>query len=176
MPNWTSNSIRIDGSESDIRAFLEAVKWEDEIFDFNRIVPMPELLKHTGSGNRMIDGEPVTAWYVVNPDAPLAEDDTIRRFTSEEEAALKEIGYTDWYHWSCDNWGTKWNACHTELAECVFTEPAYAEIRFDTAWSVPLPVFHAMIEMFPKLSFTCNWQNEGEDYRYSLECDVVEAA
>ncbi len=49
MPNWTSNSIRIDGTETDIRAFLETVKWEDEIFDFNRIVPMPELLKHTGS-------------------------------------------------------------------------------------------------------------------------------
>ena len=56
MPNWTSNTIHIDGSEADIRAFLEAVKWEDEIFDFNRIIPMPALLKHTGSANRTING------------------------------------------------------------------------------------------------------------------------
>jgi hypothetical protein len=176
MPNWTSNSIRVDGSETDIRAFLEAVKWEDEIFDFNRIVPMPALLKHTGSGHRTIDGESVTAWYVINPDEPLAEDDNVRRFTPEEEAALKEIGYSDWYHWSFDNWGTKWNACHTELAECVFTEPCYVEIRFDTAWSVPLPVFHEMFVMFPKLSFTCSWQNEGETCRYTLEDDAAEDA
>jgi hypothetical protein len=71
---------------------------------------------------------------------------------------------------------TEWNACHTELAECVFTDPCYVEIRFDTAWAVPLPVFHAMIEMFPKLSFNCYWQNEGEDYPCSLERDVIELA
>jgi hypothetical protein len=30
MPNWTSNRIYIKGDQADIRAFLEAVKWEDE--------------------------------------------------------------------------------------------------------------------------------------------------
>lgn len=50
MPNWTSNSIRIEGAEADIRAFLDVVKSQDQLFDFNRIIPMPELLMHTGSG------------------------------------------------------------------------------------------------------------------------------
>jgi hypothetical protein len=174
MPNWTSNSIRIDGTESDIKAFLETVKSQDEIFDFNRIIPMPELLKHTGSGNRTIDGQSITAWYVINDKDQFPGDDGVRRFTPAEEAILKEIGHSDWYSWSFDNWGTKWNACRTELAECVFAEPSYVEIRFDTAWSAPLPVFHEMFEAFPKLSFICSWQNEDESCRYSLECDPAE--
>jgi hypothetical protein len=31
MPNWTSNRVDIEGEEADIRAFLDAVKWEDEL-------------------------------------------------------------------------------------------------------------------------------------------------
>jgi len=150
MPNWTSNIIRVEGAEADLRAFLEAVKWQDEIFDFNRIIPMPELLKHTGSGHQTIDGQEVSEWYVIGV-APvwLAKD---RLFTPEEEATLKEIGHRCWYDWSIANWGTKWNACRAELAEDCASE-GYIEIRFDTAWAVPMPVFEKMFEMFPKLSF-----------------------
>ncbi len=100
MPNWTSNTIHIYGAEADIRAFLEAVKWEDEIFDFNRIIPMPALLKHTGSGNRTINGTVVTSWYVINPEDPIPGDDDVRVLTPDEEAALKEIGHSDWYSWA----------------------------------------------------------------------------
>jgi hypothetical protein len=121
MPNWTSNTIRAEGDEIDLRAFLEAVKWEDQIFDFNRIIPIPELLKHTGSGGRTIDGREVREWYVINPETdPLTDDKSVRLFTPEEEATLKEIGHRSWYTWCYANWGTKWNACHPELSEdCV---------------------------------------------------------
>ena len=36
-------------------------------------------------------------------------------------------GYVDWYRWSIDHWGTKWNACDSYI-----TEDA---IEFSTAWS-----------------------------------------
>jgi hypothetical protein len=54
MPNWTSNTIYVTGKPADLRAFLEAVKWQDEVFDFNRLVPMPELPHSTAfSGNAL---------------------------------------------------------------------------------------------------------------------------
>jgi hypothetical protein len=173
MPNWTSNTIRAEGDEIDLRTFLDTVKWEDRIFDFNRIIPMPELLKHTGSGGRTIDSTKVSEWYVISPEKDsLADDTSVRLFTPEEEAMLAEIGHRDWYTWSCANWGTKWNACRAELAEnCV--SDGYVEIRFDTAWAVPTPILEKMFEMFPKLSFVCTWQNEGEHERYSVERDAV---
>jgi hypothetical protein len=141
MPNWTSNTLRAEGDQKDLRAFLDAVKWQDEIFDFNRIVPMPEILKHTRSGFHTIDGEEVTSWYILDDKELLPSGDHIRRFTPEEEAILKDIGHTDWYSWSYANWGTKWNACHSEIAEDCAAN-GYIEIRFDTAWAPPLPVFH----------------------------------
>ena len=42
---------------------------------------------------------------------------------------LNKHGYTNWYEWSCDKWGTKWNACETYGSGSSFT--------FDTAWCSP---------------------------------------
>jgi hypothetical protein len=169
MPNWTSNTIRIEGAEADLRAFLEAVKWQNEIFDFNRIIPMPELLKHTGSGNRTIKGREVHEWYVIGHESALLTDDkSVRLFTPEEEATLKQIGHRSWYTWCYENWGTKWNACRAELAEDCAKE-GHVEIRFDTAWAAPMPVIEKIFEMFPKLSFLFSWENEGECERHTIE-------
>lgn len=169
MPNWTSNTIRAEGCAADLRAFLETVKWQDEIFDFNRLIPMPELLRHTGTGGCTIDGQQVQDWYIKDP----SDAGGVRLFTDAEEAELKEIGHRSWYDWSVENWGTKWNACHTEIAENCIDE-GYIEIRFDTAWSAPMPIFHEMFEMFPRLSFTCFWQDECEPGIYTIEREATE--
>ena len=79
----------------------------------------------------------------------------------------------DWYSWRNANWGTKWNACHSEIADACINH-SYVEIRFDTAWDAPLPVFFRMFELFPKLSFTCSWQYEDQCI-YSI-ADEAEAA
>lgn len=51
---------------------------------------------------------------------------------------LSEYGQTDWYSWSVENWGTKWNAIGIDIEndENVFT--------FDTAWSPPDHWFDAL--------------------------------
>lgn len=173
MPNWTSNRIYIEGDKADIRAFLEAVKWEDELFDFNRIIPMPELVKNTGTGSRKIDGQNVDAWYIIkrqHQDFP-GQKEKVRRFTPEEQAELASIGHADWYGWSVQNWGTKWNACRVEIDDSTI-ERGYIEILFETAWSAPEPVFRKMIRMFPKLTFDCRWRYEDDDpYPHSLDDD-----
>jgi hypothetical protein len=134
---------------------------------------MPELLRHTGSGRRKIGRRKVSDWYVINREADMLTDDkSVRLFTPEEEATLREIGHRNWYTWSYANWGTKWNACRPELTEDCATE-GYIEIRFDTAWAPPTPVLEKVFTMFPKLSFVCTWQNEGEHERYSVERDAV---
>jgi Ferredoxin-like domain in Api92-like protein len=165
MPNWTTNTIYANGSEKDIAAFIEAVKWQDQIFDFDRFIPMPELLKHTSAGSREIEGKAVKAWYVVDPVNPFA-DGGVRCFTPEEEAELALIGYSNWYDWSCAHWGTKWNACHAEMID---RGDGFIAIRFDTAWAAPLPIFEAMLERFPTITFECSWQDECENVSHSME-------
>ena len=49
------------------------------------------------------------------------------------------------------------------------------EIRFDTAWDAPLPVFHRLLEIFPALAFTFNWQYEGDSLWYGMARDAEAA-
>lgn len=91
MPNWTSNIIRVEGPEAAMREFLNHFKGDDEPFDFNRIIPMPAILRHTGSGARTFDGRTHRSWYIIDPDLPFGDpayDANERPFTPEEKAAL----------------------------------------------------------------------------------------
>ena len=150
MPNWTSNTIRAQGAPEDLRAFLAAVNWKDRVFDFNRIIPMPEFLEHTATGRRKIDGEVVEAWYVIDPDELNRDLERVRCFTPDEEALLQEIGHRDWYDWSVAHWGTKWNACDPQVSNDQIETLGLVEIDFETAWCEPMPVFLRMFALFPK--------------------------
>jgi hypothetical protein len=52
--------------------------------------------------------------------------------------------------WRCHDWGTKWNACHTNV---VFSESSEGiRLYFDTAWSVPWPILEELRVRFPLLT------------------------
>src|SRR5262249_17790137 len=163
MPNWTSNTIRAAGDCSVLREFLSFMRGSDEqIFDFNKIVPMPELLRHTASGFHKFGDEEHCTWFVIDPDLAFGEpgyDENQRPFTPEEIAALDEIGADSWYDWCVKHWGTKWNACRVEIGDSSETESA-VYISFDTAWSAPLPVFEAIAAKFEDLIFKFTWTDE----------------
>jgi Ferredoxin-like domain in Api92-like protein len=45
-------------------------------------------------------------------------------------------------------------------------EAGAIEIAFETAWAAPLPIFYKMREMFPHLTFTCQWRDEDDGYQH----------
>lgn len=67
---------------------------------------------------------------------------------------LEKYGYTDWYDWRCDNWGSKWNACNTFLCDDKKT------IYFDTAWSPSVPLVKKLAEKYPQLKITHEYAEE----------------
>lgn len=79
--------------------------------------------------------------------------------------AYTECGHADWYSWSCDNWGTKWNAYSYQ--DCS-TEEGIFEFQFDTAWSPPEPIFHKWAEMFPALNIDVVAFDEGWGFAYDI--------
>jgi hypothetical protein len=169
MPNWTSNTIRVTGDPSRIRAFRDEMASESQSFDFNRLIPMPGLLKRTGCGSRIIDGKKLSSWRILSEGIEGEIPEEVRPFTPEEESALREIGHFNWYDWACANWGTKWNAACVSVTATTLIDPDAIEITFDTAWSPPLPVFDKMIEDYPDLCFECRWVNEDEpDIEHAL--------
>lgn len=163
MPNHCYNKLEIhtwgeEGPTAD--EIREAITSDDHpTIDFNKIIPMPEILKHTGSGakNFEIDGEEVRlrSWYC-NHDT--GEE---RPFTEAEQAELDELGYTNWYNWATSNWDTKWNAYDDEVLD--LHEESYV-ISFHTAWGPPENVIHKLREMFPDAYISGYYVGEGNEF------------
>lgn len=90
------------------------------------------------------------------------------RFTFENIISPEGVDDYDktWYSWNINNWGTKWDACNP------FHENSgdYAEIEFNTAWSVPTPVWEAMAAQYPDLSFEFDSvEEQGWGRRYTAD-------
>jgi len=65
---------------------------------------------------------------------------------------IQKYGTATWHEWSCDRWGTKWNAyeCYGDLGA----------LYFQTAWSAPHPIINKLSETFPDLEFIHEWADE----------------
>lgn len=87
----------------------------------------------------------------------------IRKLTKDEvldygKTAVNNVltyGAMDWYDWSIKNWGTKWNACRTQIPD---TETA--EVYFDTAWSPVPQILLALTERYPDCIFEYEYAEE----------------
>src|ERR1700752_1187377 len=151
MPNWCDNTLEIKGEDAEVAKLVEAVKSDDRLFDFEKIKPMPEILKNTGSGMNTIEGKKVNSWFQDQ------ETGKQRLFTDEEQAELKKIGAANWYDWACNNWGNKWNARDAKVT----VRKGTAKFMFTTAWGPPEPIIMLLRECYPTLKITCKWREEG---------------
>ena len=66
----------------------------------------------------------------------------------------------NWNSWNCENWGTKWDAYHTEISH----HDDKVEIRFQTAWSVPHPFMAALSNRWPDMEFDHRYFDEMGNY------------
>lgn len=71
---------------------------------------------------------------------------------------FREFGHMDWYDWSVENWGTKWNS--VRYAE-ISRREGYWEFTFETAWSFVHPIFLRISQEFPELCVTVSYIDEG---------------
>ena len=66
-------------------------------------------------------------------------DDIYRGNLGQEETA--KYGEKNWYSWSIEHWGTKWDACEPNIYN------DGRSVEFDTAWSVAAPVLRELGKM-----------------------------
>lgn len=74
---------------------------------------------------------------------------------------IKEYGYSQWYDWCNEKWGTKWNVGKDVDVEYDSDDEKYS-ICFNTAWSPPYGIIK-------EYSILCSddefyWEYENEDY------------
>lgn len=95
------------------------------------------------------DAEGMESWRK-RPDDPFREPNRLSsiELARAVEKNIRDHGHPDWYSWSVENWGTKWNAYEQE-------EPVLAPggksvtYEFETAWATPTPVLKALVDKYP---------------------------
>ena len=163
MPNWCENDLTIKGSKTEIARLLQLVSSEDSIFDFNKILPMPEVFKGVHEGFCIINGVDCKRWRTGADGEPVA-------ITEEEVAQWRELYGTDgWYDWCIANWGTKWDACDAEIDDAGL--PNKVVFHFNTAWSPPVPVIGKLHKLFPTLKIKLKYYEGGAAYKGVLKFD-----
>jgi len=162
MPNWCENewSIYCDDEKTmqEIKStLLEEVTDEDgnkrEQLTYNKLIPIPEILKRTVSHGR--NSKQIRVYDLVGYD--ITEDEH-RDPTDEERAEIEAIGYTNWYDWSIDHWGVKWDASDSRVVE---DEPPYLDIHFMSPWGPPDVFVQKFREKWPDASISAFYREPG---------------
>ena len=164
MPNHITNRLQIIGSNPEVVFdFIRSKKNEDDLFDFNLIVPTPEEIEAVGEPSSRV----VAAAYEIAKS--LAEMSVLKaghldiqkRYRVEPEyysqlekavRAVRKTGFAYWYDWRVQNWDTKWGA-YNFRREGNF-------LFFETAWSFPETIIFKLSKLFAAHTFKIAWADE----------------
>jgi len=140
MPNWCDNQITITGPNSVIDKIEKIVDEKQETEGLLQFMfPMPAELKNTTA-----DG-------------------------SDNKEMIKKYGYSDWYGWACDNWGTKWEVCEFYGVDRQYlTETSEGEstisFAFSSAWSPPTGAYDNFLSQNSDCSLRATYYEGGCDF------------
>jgi hypothetical protein len=179
MPNWVRTRLTFNGEQSridELKAFVksetkdESGELHTNLFDFNKVVPMPEELNiESGSsgdwGMRYLLLNAKSSFLWTDDDRSFMErmekqkEENPDRFNNDVELGKKYLnniskyGHTTWYEWHCSNWGTKWNACEVEWVND-------NQVEFETAWSFCFPIVEKLSQLFPDVAIEFSFADE----------------
>jgi hypothetical protein len=126
MPNWCNNVVEIGHEDpAKLKALVEAYN-EGKFCSY--AIPVPESL-HIVAGRVGDDADPKQI-----------------ELEAQEKSNLEVHGYSNWYDFCVNEWGTKWDVGgdgdRIELEE----GQDNTTLDFDSAWAPPLGVYQALME------------------------------
>lgn len=162
MPNWVMNKVSFTGGKAVLMKLRNFMKTENSEFDFEKLIPMPESLNISDGSEETIARACAMARRRGETTCPEVEKEWAKSRSFDEWADYGEIylkniekyGAPTWYDWRCTHWGTKWNA----------HEPWWSddntELQFETAWSMPEPVFAELSRRYPGIKIHIDFADE----------------
>ena len=149
MPNWCNNSVEIYHDDPKmIERVRTAFNGEGLLQEF---IPIPDDLRNIVAGS-----------------VPVAEE---AEHKLKEEFNRMTYGYTNWYDFCVNEWGTKWEiGADGNPAQDI---PGGLMLGFDSAWSPPIAAYEKLTEMGfriramyyePGMAFAGVWEEGQDDY------------
>jgi len=141
MPNWCSNTLTIVGNDETFDQVIapyvttQIIKYEngkDEevtMLDFEKILPYPKCINENKHLWNMGAAEKLN----------VTHDELLKLIKEAEQHNLKECGYSSWYDWGVEQWGTKWNSDQAQISK--------SGMGFMTAWSPPVQVIAELAKL-----------------------------
>lgn len=125
---------------------------------------LKEIVSHLLDGNFLNYCNPI----------PAELKGTVANFTPNEQL-IKKYGYSDWYSWCVDNWGTKWDinvnqiecslSGETEKIDIVDSEEfkglKHINFWFESAYNAPISAYNALLLKKPNLKLTATYYEKG---------------
>ena len=153
MPNWCNNTVEV--YHPDTNKLKELVLAFNEGKMCNYIKPEPESL-HIVAGR--------------------VGDDTDPKQIELKEAETRNLathGYSTWYDFCVNEWGTKWDVGGDGMEVDPATVETDVTLSFDSAWSPPIGIYEAMVEQGysvrayynePGMAFAGIWWDGDDDF------------
>ena len=166
MPNWCTNHITIEGGHDTLAymdLLMKADAWErsadddPEMGQPMQLVPMPAVLRgtrspaptgrfdHDGRLMALVNDPSLEHWTPERYEVDKAEHYAL---VERAEQAKAETGYSDWYSWATDEWGTKWSMEVFSYTFDADIDPEVIRIEGQTAWAPPTELLQKVSEKF----------------------------
>ena len=154
MPNHCHNRVTFYGDDTeDSRRYIAEIKqmFEDEN-TFTQIIPEPDW-PNTPISEKETQGIVYKRGEV--GELPVPDDQNFGITYT-----FKSTNRTDdrWYDWRLANWDTKWDAYDLEISD---DDEDQLEVTFNTAWSPPEAICHALREQYPDVSISWFFDEPG---------------
>lgn len=193
MPNHITNTISFGTDSKSLSKFQEMLEYvkDDNSFlgsiDFNKLIPMPPSLL-IEAGSRGNDGLEIVKAFL--REGVTVSLDTFHQLPNNDRSKflcdkyknlverdpkiidlgwsyfnnLRNYGFSTWYEWSIENWGTKWNAY-----DCKRADAKTDTLRFLTAWSSVPKIITEISKKFQNQKIYYRWADEDIGYNVGEE-------
>jgi hypothetical protein len=116
-------------------------------YDLSVLFPIPDELR-------------ITAMFF----STETDDPEYQELLKKYEANKEKYGYTTWYDWAIENWGTKWSPRIEEWTINDYSNGSEIYAYYETAWSPADGLIREVSKQFPTLLFTVSSDEEGRSF------------
>jgi hypothetical protein len=153
MPNWCNNTLELQHEDPAMIERAKAAFADGRLLD--EFVPVPKSL-HIVAGRVGDDTDPKQI-----------------ELEAQEKANLEAHGYSTWYDFCVNEWGTKWDIGGDDYNAPQQDSPNKITMAFDSAWAPPTAAMDKMMDLGfsvrlyyyePGMCFAGIYSEDGDDY------------
>ena len=153
MPNWCNNTLELQHEDPAMIERAKAAFADGRLLD--EFVPVPKSL-HIVAGRVGDDTDPKQI-----------------ELEAQEKANLEAHGYSTWYDFCVNEWGTKWDIGGDDYNAPQQDSPNKITMAFDSAWAPPTAAMDKFMDLGfsvrlyyyePGMCFCGIYDENGDDY------------